>query len=279
VYVAGDPIALMISDNASPQQIADLRESLGLNRPFFVQYGEYLLNLLRGDFGRSYAYGQDALTIVLEKVPSTLVLGLAAMTIAVVVAVPLGVLSATHRNSGLDMIISGFAVVGKAVPNFWLGIMLILVFSVSLRMLPVSGNGTWLHAILPAVTLAGGVIAELTRVIRSNMLDVLGQDYIRTARSKGLPRVIVTYQHAFRNCLVPVITLLALSAPVIISGAVITETVFAWPGMGQLLVDAVNRRDMAVVQAIVFVSAFGIILLNLAADVINKLIDPRIRYE
>ncbi|WP_150462201.1 ABC transporter permease [Nesterenkonia ebinurensis] len=279
VYIAGDPVGQRLGDNASPQQIADLREAMGLNRPFHVQYGEYMWNLVRGDFGESYMYGRDAMPIVLDRLPNTFLLGGAAMLISIAMAVPLGVLSATHKNSVLDVVVSGLAVVGKAIPNFWLGIMLILVLSVSLGLFPVSGSGSWAHLVLPAITLSGGVTAELTRVIRSNMLEVLNQDYIRTARSKGLPHQVVLYRHAFRNCLVPCITLLALTTPLVISSAIITESVFAWPGIGQLLVNAVTAADMAIVQAVVFVTALLIIAFNLAADILNKVIDPRIRFE
>lgn len=279
IYIAGDPVALMISDNASPQQIEELRESLGLNQPFYVQYALYMKDLLQGDFGVSFSYQQDALQIVLEKLPNTLLLGSVSMLFAVAIAIPLGILSATRQNTFLDLLISGASVIGKAIPNFWLAIMLILIFSVTFQLFPVSGSGSMLHLILPALTLATGTAAELTRLIRSNMLDVLGQDYIRTARSKGMSQLLVTYRHAFRNCLAPVITITAMQASVIVSGAIITETVFAWPGMGQLLVKAISLRDMAIVQAVVFVSAFAIILLNFIADMAYRFIDPRIKYE
>lgn len=279
IYIAGDPVALMISDNASPQQIAELRESLGLNKPFYVQYGLYMKDLLQGNFGTSFSYQQDALKIVLEKLPNTLLLGSVSMLIAVAIAIPLGIMSATRQNTFLDLLISGASVIGKAIPNFWLAIMLILIFSVTLQLFPVSGSGTMLHLVLPAFTLATGTAAELTRLIRSNMLDVLGQDYVRTAKSKGMSRTLITYRHAFRNCLAPVITITAMQASVIVSGAIITETVFAWPGMGQLLVKAISLRDMAIVQAVVFVSAFAIILLNFMADMAYRFIDPRIKYE
>ncbi|MDF2836666.1 MAG: transporter permease [Paenibacillus sp.] len=279
IYIAGDPVALMISDNASPQQIEELRESLGLNQPFYVQYGLYMKDLLQGDFGVSFSYQQDALQIVLEKLPNTLLLGSVSMLFAVAIAIPLGILSATRQNTFLDLLISGASVIGKAIPNFWLAIMLILIFSVTFQLFPVSGGGSMLHLVLPAFTLATGTAAELTRLIRSNMLDVLGQDYIRTARSKGMSQSLITYRHAFRNCLAPVITITAMQASVIVSGAIITETVFAWPGMGQLLVKAISLRDMAIVQAVVFVSAFAIILLNFIADMAYRFIDPRIKYE
>ncbi|TLS54043.1 ABC transporter permease [Paenibacillus antri] len=279
LYLTGDPVALMISDQATPEQIAELRESLGLNRPFYVQYGIYMLNLLQGDFGISYVYREDALTIVLERLPSTLLLGSASIAFAIVISVPLGVLSAIKKNTFVDLLISGFSVVGKAIPNFWQAIMLILLFSITLQLFPVSGEGSWKHLVLPAITLGSGAAAEIARLIRSSMLDVLSQDYIRTAKSKGVSNAVVYFRHAFRNCLLPVVTVMATQVAVLFGGAVITETVFAWPGMGQLLVKAISVRDMSVVQAVVFVSAMIIILMNFLADVAYRWIDPRIKYE
>lgn len=278
IYLSGDPVALMISDNASPEQIADLREALGLNRPFYIQYGIYLMNLIQGDFGTSFLYQQDALAVVLERLPATILLGSISVIVAILISIPLGILSAIKRNTFIDLFISGFSVAGKAIPNFWLGIMLILLFSITLGMLPVSGKGTWLHLILPAITLGTGASAEITRLIRSSMLDVLKQDYVRTAKSKGLSNHVVIFRHAFRNCLIPVVTIMAAQISGIVGGAVITETVFAWPGIGQLLVRAISVRDMSVVQAVVFVSASAIILMNFLADMTYRFIDPRIKY-
>jgi len=279
IHWTGDPVALMISDNATPEQIAELRESLGLNRPFYVQYGIYMWNLLQGDFGISYVYREDALSVVLERLPSTLLLGSASIVFAILISVPLGILSAIKKNTFIDLFISGFSVVGKAIPNFWQAIMLILLFSITFQLFPVSGQGSWKHLVLPAITLGSGTAAEITRLIRSSMLDVLSQDYIRTAKSKGVSNTVVYYRHAFRNCLIPVITVMATQTAVLFGGAVITETVFAWPGMGQLLVKAISVRDMSVVQAVVFVSASIIILMNFFADVAYRRIDPRIKYE
>ncbi|MGN7397778.1 ABC transporter permease [Peribacillus frigoritolerans] len=278
IYLSGDPVALLISDNATPQQIEELRESLGLNEPFYVQFGNYLMNMIQGDFGTSYVYQEDALSIVLVRLPATLLLGSVSMIFAILISVPLGILSAIKRNTNIDLIISGLSVAGKAIPNFWQGIMLILVFSIVLGMFPVSGNESWKHLVLPAITLGSSAAAEITRLIRSSMLDVLNQDYVRTAKSKGVPSHIVIFRHAFRNCLIPVITIMAAQISGIVGGAVITETVFAWPGMGQLLVKAISVRDMAVVQAIVFVSAIAIILMNFLADVTYRFTDPRIKY-
>lgn len=278
VFIAGDPVALMLPDDATPEDVELLRESLGLNDHFIVQYTTYLWNLVQGDFGESYRYGQDAMSIVLERLPATLELGIAALIIAVVVSIPLGIWSATKQNSSLDLVATGAAVIGKAMPNFWLGIMLILLFSVTLNIFPVSGRGTLMHLVLPAITLATGIAAEMTRLIRSSMLETLNQDYVRTAKSKGLKDRIVVYKHAFRNSLIPVITITALQTSTLVGGTLITETIFAWPGLGQLLIQAVNTRDMAIVQASVFVIATLVILMNLVADILYRLLDPRIKY-
>jgi peptide/nickel transport system permease protein len=278
IYVTGDPVALMLSESATPQQIAELREALGLNRPFYVQYGIYMMNLLQGNFGTSYVFNQDALSLVLERLPLTLLLGAVSVLFAVIISIPLGVLSAVKKNTFVDLFITGFSVLGKAIPNFWLAIMLILMLAILFPVFPVSGHGTWKHLILPAITLGTNAAAEITRLVRSSMLDVLEQDYIRTARSKGVSTYILLFRHAFRNCLIPVITIMAMQISGIVGGAIITETVFAWPGMGQLLVRSVNARDMAVVQAVVFVSALAIIIMNFLADLTYRLIDPRIKY-
>lgn len=277
VFVAGDPVALMLPDDASQQDVEALRESMGLNEPFIVQYGLYLLNMLQGDFGESYRYGQDAMAVVLDRLPATLELAIFSIVIAIVVAIPLGVWSATRQNTSLDLVATGAAVIGKAMPNFWLGIMLILIFSVTLSLFPVSGRGTPAHVILPAITLATGIAAEMTRLIRSSMVESLGQDYIRTARSKGLRNRIVVYKHAFRNSLIPVVTIIFLQTSTLVGGTLITETVFAWPGLGQLLIQAVNTRDMAIVQSSVFIIAILVILMNLIADILYRYLDPRIK--
>ena len=278
VFIAGDPVALMLPDDASQEDVELLRESLGLNESFIVQYTTYLINLVQGDFGESYRYGQDAMSIVLERLPATLELGIAALLIAIVTSIPLGIWSATKQNSSLDLVATGMAVIGKAMPNFWLGIMLILLFSVTLSFFPVSGRGTLLHLVLPSVTLATGIAAEMTRLIRSSMIETLNQDYVRTAKSKGLKDRVVVYKHAFRNSLIPVITITALQTSTLVGGTLITETVFSWPGLGQLLIQAVNTRDMAIVQASVFVIATLVILMNLVADILYRLLDPRIKY-
>ncbi|WP_432357293.1 ABC transporter permease [Sporosarcina sp. UB5] len=278
VFVAGNPVALMLPDDATQEEIEQLTISLGLDQPFLVQYGKYMLGLVQGDFGTSFRYNTDALPLVLERLPATLELAGASMIIAIIIAIPLGVWSATKKNSSLDLVATGGAVIGKAMPSFWLGIMLILLFSVTLGWFPVSGRGSIVHLILPAITLGTGIAAEMTRLIRSSMVEILNQDYVRTAKSKGLRDFFVVYKHAFRNSLIPVVTITALQTSSLVGGALITETVFAWPGLGQLLIQAVNTRDMAIVQASVFVIAILVIVMNLLADVIYRILDPRIKY-
>lgn len=278
VYVAGDPVTLMLSEEATAEEKEALREALGLNKPFIVQYGIYVVNLLQGDFGESFRYNTDALSLVLERLPATLELAFYSMLIAIVIAIPLGVLSATRRNSLIDIFASSTSVLGKALPNFWVGIMLILLFAVNLKLFPVSGRGSFTHVILPAITLGTGIAAEIMRLVRSNVLEILQQDYIKTARSKGLREFFVVYKHAFKNASIPVITIMALQTSSVISGALVTETVFAWPGIGQLIVQSVNGRDMAVVQAAVFVVALMVIGINLLTDILYRIIDPRIKY-
>ena len=278
VFVAGDPVALMLPEDASFEDVENLREALGLNDPFIVQYGNYMLNLVKGDFGESFRYNQPALPLVLERLPATLELAAVSLLIAIIIAIPFGIWSATKRNTVFDLFITGTSVVAKAMPNFWLGIMLILLFSVTLKMLPVSGYGTWQHLILPAITLGTGIGAEMTRLVRSSMVEILNQEYVRTAKSKGINRFFVVYKHAFRNSLLPVVTITALQISTLVGGALITETVFSWPGLGQLLIQAVNTRDMAIVQASVFVIAILVIITNLIADILYRILDPRIKY-
>ncbi|WP_282937525.1 ABC transporter permease [Paenibacillus sp. RC67] len=277
VHVSGDPVTLMLPDTATAEDRAALTAALGLDQPLYIQYFKFIGQLVQGDFGKSFRYNEPALPIVLDRLPATFELAAAAMVVATIIAIPLGIISATKRNSFWDVLATGAAVLGKAMPHFWLGIMFILLFSVKLGMFPVSGRGTLLHLVLPAVTLGTGIAAEMTRLIRSSMLEILGQDYIRTARSKGLAEKLVIYKHAFRNSLIPVVTIMALQISTLISGALITETIYAWPGMGQLIIQAVNTRDMAIVQAAVFVIALLVIISNMLADLIYRILDPRIK--
>lgn len=279
VRVTGDPIALLLPETATEEEKEILREALGLNEPLYIQFFNYVGDLLKGDFGNSLVYNTDALALVLERLPATFELAIASMIFAIVISVPLGIIAAIKRNSILDLLISGASSLGKAMPNFWLGIMLILLLSVTFQIFPVSGRGGLAHLVLPAFALGTGVAAAMTRLIRASMLEILNEDFIRTARGKGLKEAIVVNKHAFRNALIPVVTIIALQTSTLIGGTLITETIFAWPGFGQLLIQAVNLRDMAVVQAATFLIAFLVIFSNLLADLIYRLLDPRIKYD
>jgi peptide/nickel transport system permease protein len=278
VYVAGDPVAMMLPAEATQQEIQTLRAALGFDQPFYIQFWNYVVDLVQGDFGESYKYGVSALGLVLERLPATLELATASMIMAIIIAVPLGIISALRPNGIIDLFATGLSALGKAIPNFWLGIMLILVFAVNLKMMPVSGTGSWKHLILPAITLGTAVSAEITRLVRSNMLEILQQDYIRTARSKGQKKSVIIFRHAFRNSLVPVITITILQMASLVGGSLITEMIFSWPGLGQLIIQAVYDKDLPIIQAAVFVTAVMILLMNLATDVLYRFLDPRIKY-
>lgn len=278
-FLAGDPVKLFLPTDTTPKQIEEFRERLGFNDPWLVQYARFLRGALRADFGQSLRQHEPALVLVLERFPATLSLSGVAMLLALGIAIPVGVLSAARRNSWFDHLGIGATVLGQAIPGFWLGLMLIYVFAVWLKVLPTGGRGTWLHFILPSVTLAAFVAARFARLTRSMMLDVLGQDYIRTARAKGLAPPRVLYQHALKNASLPIVTLLALQLGQLLGGAVITETIFAWPGVGRFLVQALLNRDFPVVLVGVFLTAVLYSVLNLAADLAYAWLNPRIRYE
>lgn len=277
MYVSGDPVILLLPENATEEDIMVLRKALNLDKPFYVQFLTYLGNVVQGDFGNSFRYNQDALGLVLERLPATLELAGASIVVAVLLAVPFGILSATRRNSVLDYLVTTTTVLGKAMPNFWLGIMLVLFFSITLQWFPVSGSGTFKHLVLPAVTLGASSAAYIARLTRSSMLEALSQDYIRTAKSKGLRHWKVVYKHALRNAMVPIVTIIILQLGGLVGGALVTEVIFAWPGLGQLLVQSIHARDMSVVQAAIFVISVMVIVLNLISDLLVGLLDPRIK--
>jgi len=279
VRVSGDPVTLMLPEDAEQFQIDALREALGLDQPITTQYVIYMRDLLRGDLGTSLRYsGQAALPIVLERLPATLQLTLAALVVAVVISFPLGIIAAVYRNRWPDMSATSFAVLGQAMPNFWLGIMMILLFSVILGWLPVSGRSGLASFILPAITLGTSLAALLTRLMRSSLLEVLNQDYVRTATAKGLQRRLVLLKHAVRNALLSYVTVLGLQVATLMAGAVVTEQVFAWPGIGLLAIQAINSRDMPVIQGVVIIAALIVMSANLLVDILYALIDPRISY-
>ncbi len=283
VFVAlrasGDPASTMLPGDASVDELTALRRTLGLDQPLYVQYVRFLADVVAGDFGTSFRHQQPALPLVLERLPATLELALAALVLAVAVALPLGIVAALHRGRLADLLAMGFAVIGQATPYFWMGIMLILVVSVELGWLPTSGRGSWRHLILPAVTLGTHFAAALARLTRTSMLEVLGQNYVTTARAKGLSERAVILGHALKNAAVPVVTLIGLQFGTLLGGAVVTETIFAWPGVGRLAVQSIFVRDYPVVQAGVFVLALTFVAINLLVDLLYGYLDPRIRSE
>jgi len=277
--LSGDPAATMLPGDASVDELRDLRRALGLDQPLWAQYLGFLRGAVTGDFGTSFRHQQPALPLVLERLPATLVLAGAALLLAVVVALPLGVLAAIYRGRALDVLAMGFAVVGQATPYFWMGIMLILIVSVELGWLPTSGRGGFERLILPAITLGTHFAASLARLTRTSMLEVLGQQFVTTARAKGLSEWSVILGHALKNAAVPVVTLIGLQFGTLLGGAVVTETIFAWPGVGRLAVQSIFVRDYPVVQAGVFVLALTFVFINLVVDLLYGVLDPRIRRE
>jgi peptide/nickel transport system permease protein len=276
--VVGDPVELMIQPGLSDDEIAELRRSLGTDKPLWQQFVTFVGNVARGDFGISPWQGESALQLVLERVPATLALAGAAMALAALIAIVVGAVSALRRGSWIDQGAMSVVLLGQSVPNFWLGLMLILLLATTLSWLPSAGYGTAAHFVLPTVTLAFFFIARLTRLVRSELLEVMSQDYIRTARSKGLPESVVFRRHALRNIAVPIVTVLAVDFGALVGGAVVTETVFAWPGVGRLMIQAIGQRDFPIIQAGAFVLAIGVVLANLLADLAYALLDPRVRF-
>jgi peptide/nickel transport system permease protein len=278
-FLSGDPASLMIGDHWTAEQIASFRQYMGFDRPFLVQYFEYLGRVAHGDFGQSVRQQAPVTQLVLQRLPATAALAGAAFLIIIAVAIPVGIFSALRRNTWLDAVVMSGTILAQSMPTFWLGLILILVFGVFLRWLPVSGSGDFSHLILPAVTLSAFSTARNARMVRSSMLDILSLDYLRTARAKGLRERSVIWGHALRNALVPVITLLGLEIGGLLAGALVTETIFAWPGIGRLTVDAIYARDYPVVQGVVAFSALIFVVVNLIVDLSYGFLDPRIRYE
>jgi peptide/nickel transport system permease protein len=278
LYVTGDPASLLLPVDATPQDLAQLRTRLGLDDPLPVQYGRFLAGAVRGDFGLSVRQSEPALDLVLERLPATIELSLAAMLLAVVVAVPAGIIAAGWRGTLIDQGAMLVALIGQSIPSFWLGIMLLLFFSVQLNWLPPFGRGGLDHLLLPAVTLAMYSMARTARLVRSGLVDVLSQDYIRTARAKGLTESLVLRRHALRNAMLPVVTVLGLDLAHLVGGAVIVEFIFAWPGIGRLAVQSIGARDYPVVQAVVFLVAVGYTVVNIVVDVLYAYLNPRVRF-
>ncbi len=279
IFMTGDPAAALLPLGTPPDQVESYRQQMGLDRNLMVQFADYIGKAARGDFGMSLRHREDAMALVIERVPATLMLGAAGLALTILVAVPLGLLAAIFKNSWIDYVARLVALLGQTMPSFWLAIMLIIIFSVNLKWLPISGATGWRNLLLPAIALASTPIGSLTRLLRSSMVEVLSQDYVRTARSKGLPQKIIILRHALRNALIPSVTLLSIQAGYIIGGAVVIETVFAYPGMGRLAVQAISNRDITVIQAFVLLQAAIIVAINVLLDLGYTLIDPRIRYE
>ncbi|MDQ0209169.1 ABC transporter permease [Alkalicoccobacillus murimartini] len=279
VYLAGDPVSLMLPENATAEDRAILAKSLGLDQPFYIQFFDYMKNLITGNFGESYLYNEPALGLVTERLGATLWLSAMAMFVAIGISIPLGIIAALKRNTLIDFLVSAISIVGKAMPNFWIGIMLILFFAVTFQIFPVSGASSPMHFVLPSITLGVALAAEMTRLIRASVLEILDQEFVQTARSKGQLEWIVISKHVFLNALIPVVTIIGLQFPQLIGGAIVVETVFSWPGIGRLLLRAMEAKDMAVVQAIVFVIALITIVVNILTDLLYRFLDPRIKYE
>ena len=274
----GDPARMLLPDGAPQSAVDDLSRQLGLREPLYVQYAIFLQSVVRGDFGQSFQFRTAATDVVAERISATIHLSLAALVLTVVFGVPLGILAAARHRSALDYGGMFLAALGQSLPSFWLGIMLILLFGVTLGWLPTSDYRGPSYLVLPALTLASFPTALVARLTRSSMLEVLGREYIRTARSKGLRDRAVIVGHALKNAAIPLVTILGLQVGVLLSGAVITESVFSWPGIGKLVVDSISRRDFPVVQTVLILSSTVFIVVNLAIDLTYTVLDPRIRY-
>jgi peptide/nickel transport system permease protein len=277
--LSGDPASTMLPGDASVDELKALRRELGLDQPIWLQYVGFLTGALSGDFGSSLRHQQPALELVMERLPATLELAFAALLLSVIIGMPLGIVAAIYRGRAADIAAMGFAVVGQATPYFWMGIMLILIFAVELAWVPTSGRGGLERLILPAFTLGTHFMAVLARLTRTSMLEVLGQNYVVTARAKGLSELVVILTHVLKNAAVPVVTLIGLQFGTLLGGAVVTETIFAWPGVGRLAVQSIFVRDYPVVQAGVFVLALSFVAINLLVDLLYGYLDPRIRGE
>lgn len=277
--VPGDPVLQMLGQDARAEDLAQLRHSLGLDQPLGTQYVHYLEGLVRGDWGRSLRFSAPVRGIVLERFPATLELSLAALAVCLAIAIPAGVFSARHRGGAEDRATSFVTLLGLSVPNFALGPLLILLFSIEIGWLPVSGRGGIGHLILPAATLGAALAAILTRMVRGSMIEELSSDYVRTARAKGIPETAVLFRHAFPNALIPVITIVGLQFGSLLAGTIVTETIFSWPGIGRLAVQAIGARDYPLLQGCILVIALSYVGVNLLTDLVYAAVDPRVRLQ
>lgn len=278
MHLTGDPALLMLPLDATPDEVFAFRESMGLNDPVVTQYLRFAGGALRGDFGTSIRHKQPALALILERMPATAQLAGMALLITLLVALPLGTLAAARKDSIYDKIASLLAIFGQSVPVFWLGLVLQMTLGAQLRWFPIFGRGTVMHLVMPAIALGLYSTAAIMRMLRSKMVEVLNQDYIRTAQAKGLNEVVILIRHAMKNALLPVITVFGLQIGALLGGAVITETIFAWPGVGRLMIQAISNRDIPLVQAGVLVLSVIIVSINLLMDIIYTYLDPRIQY-
>lgn len=277
--VPGDPVLQMLGQDARVEDLAQLRHTLGLDQPFGAQYVRYFAGLARGDWGRSLRYSAPVRPIVLERFPATLELSVAALAVCLAIAIPAGVYSARRRGSRADRATSLLTLLGLSVPNFALGPVLILVFSIQIGWLPVSGRGGISHLILPAATLGAALAAILTRMVRGSMIEELSSDYVRTARAKGITETAVLFRHAFPNALIPVITIVGLQFGSLLAGTIVTETIFSWPGIGRLAVQAISARDYPLLQGCILIIAVSYVVVNLLTDLIYAFVDPRVRLQ
>ncbi|MFF0344460.1 nickel ABC transporter permease [Kribbella sp. NPDC004875] len=275
--VPGDPAYIMLGPDADQAQVAALRAQLGLDHSLIQQYATYLANVVHLDFGQSFRLNADSMTLVLQRVPATIQLATTALLLSLLIGLPLGVIAALRAHSWVDRAISVFSLMGQSTPSFWLGIVLILVFARGLKVLPSAGSGTWSHLVLPTITLALPFLAILVRLTRSGLLEVVHEGYVQTARAKGLGEGVVVLVHALRNALIPIVTVVGLQFGALLGGTVIVETVFAWPGVGRLLIDSIGRRDYGVVQASILLVATIFVVINLLVDLLYGFLDPRVR--
>ena len=279
LHISGDPIALLMPPEATPDQVEEMRRTLGLDKPLLVQYGLFLMNAAQGNLGVSYHHGQPALKLVLERLPASLELVVTTILISLILAVPIGVLAASKRGTILDRASLLGSLVGISAPPFWIGIAFILIFSVELQWLPSSGRGTWAHLVLPATSLALYRLALFIRLIRAGMLDVMTMDFIRTARSKGVSEKKVIYKHALKNTLIPFVTIAGMQMGSLLAGAIVTEKVFAWPGMGRLFLEAIGVMDFPVIIAWALITSTIFLVVNFLVDMVYVFLDPRIRHD
>lgn len=277
--VPGDPVQAMLGESASPQDVADLRHRLGLERPLPAQYAAFLRGTVTGDLGTSLRTNQKVTAAIAERMPATFELAMAAMLAALLIALPLGIIAAVRAGSGVDHAATTLALVGISMPNFWLGPLLAIIFSVSLGWFPVSGRGTPAHLVLPAITLGAPLAAVLARMTRASVIEELGELYVLAARARGVSGARAVLRHAFRNSLIPIVTVIGLQFGAVLTGAVITETIFAWPGVGRLLIQSISFRDYPLVQGCILLIAVTYVAMNLLTDLVYGLLDPRIRYE